>query len=138
MRGIWWIFGVGGVIGLGIEVLEILVEGIADGFAPFAFADGVDEFFLREMEGLEEGLCHVSEGGGGFGFDVAAGYGGEEAGKSGAEIAGGDEIGREEIGEVLAEIFGGAGLRFFAGVIETEVRMSGRSGEYGNGGHRRK
>lgn len=99
-----------GVVGLGFEVLEILVDGIADGFAPFELADCGDELFLREMEGLEEGLGHVGEGGGDFRLDVAPGYSGEEASQGGAEIAGGDEIGREEVREILAEIFGGAGL----------------------------
>ncbi len=63
-------------------MLEILVEGIADGFAPLEFADGGDEFLLREMEGLEEGLGQVGEGGGGFGLDVATGYSGEEAARA--------------------------------------------------------
>ncbi|MGC1414127.1 MAG: hypothetical protein WA817_02525 [Candidatus Acidiferrum sp.] len=116
------------VVRLGIEVLEILVEGIADGFAPFEFAYGGDEFLLREMKGLEEGLGHVGEGGGGFGFDVATGYSGDEAGQGGAEIAGGDEIAGKEIGQFLAEIFGGTGLGFFAGVVEAEMRMAAGAG----------
>ncbi|MGC1617596.1 MAG: hypothetical protein WA765_03815 [Candidatus Acidiferrum sp.] len=120
--------GFRGVAGLGVEVLEIPVEGIADGFAPFEFADGADEFFLGEMEGLEEGLGQVGEGGGGFGLDVAAGHGGEETGQGGAKVAGGDEIGREEIREVLAEIIGGAGLGFFAGVVKAEMRMGAGAG----------
>ncbi|MGC2530636.1 MAG: hypothetical protein WA639_23060, partial [Candidatus Acidiferrum sp.] len=116
------------VVGRGVEVLEILVQGIADGFAPFEFADGGDEFLLREMEGLEEGLGQVGQGSGGFGLDVATGHSGEEAGQGGAEIAGVDEIARKEIGQVLTEIFGGAGLRFFAGVVEAEMRMAAGAG----------
>jgi len=48
--------------------------------APGGGAEGVDVFVLGEVQSLHEGLAEVGESGGGFGFDVALGYGGKEAG----------------------------------------------------------
>ena len=58
--------------------------GGADGVAPSVGAVGLDVFFLGEGQGLHERLGEIGEGGGGFGFDLALGYGGEEASESGA------------------------------------------------------
>jgi hypothetical protein len=117
-----------GVVGRGFQVVEILVDRIADGLAPFFFADGGNEFMLREMEGLKERLSEIGESGGRFGLDIAAGYGGKEACEGGAEIASGDEVTGEEIGKLVAKFFGGAGFRFLAGVVEAELRMSAGAG----------
>src|ERR1700719_3221161 len=79
-------------------------------------------------QGLDEGLGEVGEGGGGFGFDLALGYGGEEVTKGGAEIARGDEAAGEMIGDILAGFLAGEGLRVLAGVERAEVRMVGARG----------
>jgi len=50
----------------------------ADGFAPGIRAEGVDVFVLGEVQGLDESLAEIGEGGGGFGLDLALGDSGEE------------------------------------------------------------
>lgn len=75
------------------------------------------------MDGLCEGLGEISYGVGGLWFDVAANNGGDEASQRGAEIAGGEVVPEEEIGDVAAEFIGGCGLGFFAGVIGAEMRL---------------
>jgi len=39
----------------------------------------VDVFVLGDVDGLQEGLGQVGDGAGGFGFYIAADYGGDEA-----------------------------------------------------------
>ena len=56
----------------------------ADGFAVVVGAEGILEFGLGVVDGLEEGLGHVGDGAGGARLDVAADYGGEETGEGGA------------------------------------------------------
>jgi hypothetical protein len=73
----------------GVLVVEVLVDRIADGAAPGVGAEGVDVLVLGEMDGLDEGLGEIGESAGGARLDVTAGYGGDEAAKGGAEIAGG-------------------------------------------------
>ena len=68
-------------------------------------------------------MRQVGDGAGGFGFYVAADDGGEDAGEGRAEIAGGEVVAGEEVGQVLADVFGGAGAGFFLGVVEAEVGM---------------
>jgi len=92
--------------------------------APGGGAEGVDVFVLGEFESLHEGLAEVGESGGGFGFDVALGYGGEEAGEGFGYVAGGDVVAGEEAGDVLAGLFSGEELGFFFGVEEAEIRMA--------------
>jgi hypothetical protein len=105
------------------EVVAVLVDGIGDGVAPAVAAEGVDVFVLGEADGLEERLRQVGDGAGGFGFDVAAHDGGDDAGEGGAEIVGGEVVAGEEVGQVLTDGFGGAGTGFFLGVVEAEVGM---------------
>jgi len=93
--------------------------------APGGGAEGVDVFVLREVQSLHEGLAEVGESGGGFGFDVALGYGGEEPGEGFGYVAGGDVVASEEAGDVLAGLFTGEELGFFLGVKEAEIRMAG-------------
>jgi len=112
-----WRFGWRGAV----AIIEVLVDGIADGLAPRVVAEGVGVFVLGKMDGLGEGA-------GGAGFNVAADDGGQEAPEGGAEIAGGEVLAREEIGEVTGEFIGGAGLGVFAGVVGAEVGMMGRAG----------
>ena len=69
-------------------------------------------------------MAEIGEGGGGFGFDVALGYGGEEAGQGFGDIAGGDVVAGEEPSDVLAGLFAGEDLGFFFGVEEAEIRMA--------------
>jgi len=104
------------------------VDGIADGLAPGVGAEGVDVLVLGKMDGLGESLGQVGHGAGGTGFDVAAGYAGDEAAKGGAKIAGGKVLAGKEIGEVVGEFIGGAGLGFLAGVVGAEVGMMGGAG----------
>ena len=70
-----------------LAVVEVLVEGLVDGFVPVLGAAGVGEFVLGELDGLEESLGEVGEGGSGFGFYVAADDGGEEVAEGDAEVA---------------------------------------------------
>ena len=93
-----------------------LFVGLADGFAPGVGVVGVDVFVLGEGQNLDQGLAEISEGGGGFGFYVALGDGGEEASEGGGEVAGGHEAAGKVIGDVLAGFPAGEGLRFLAGV----------------------
>ncbi len=118
-------FGFGG----GWEaVVEVGVDGSADGFAPAVGAEGVDVFVLGDADGLHESLHQVGDGAGEFGFYIAADDGGDEAREGGAEIAAGKVVAGEEAGEVFAESFGGAGLGFFLGVVETEMGMVAGAG----------
>src|SRR6266404_3404887 len=99
--------------------------GSASGLAPAVRAEGVDVFPLGHVDGLHESLCQVGDGVGGFGFYVAADNGGDDARQGGAEIAGGEVVAGEEVGQVFAEFFCGAGAGFFLGVVEAEARMFG-------------
>jgi len=102
-------------------VVVVAVDGVADGIAPAVSAEGVDVFVLGEMDGLQEGLGQVGDGAGGSGLYITAENGGEEAAQGGAEIAGGEVVAGEEIGEVFAERFCGVGAGFFLGVGEAEM-----------------
>ena len=104
-------------------VVEVGVDGGADRFAPAVGAEGVDVFVLGDADGLQEGLHHVGDGAGEFGFYFAADDGGDESREGGAEIAAGKIVAGEEAGEVFAEFFSGMGLGFFLGVVEAEVGM---------------
>jgi len=105
------------------EVLVVAVDGVSDGFAPAVVAEGVGVFLLGDVDGLKESLHQVSDGVGGFGFYIAADNGGDETCQGGAEIAGGEVVSGEEVGQVFAERFCGAGSGFFLGVVEAEVGM---------------
>jgi hypothetical protein len=61
------------------EVVVVVVDGIADGFAPVVGIEGVDVFVLGDVDGLQESLGQVGDGAGGSGFYIAADYGGDEA-----------------------------------------------------------
>ena len=105
-------------------MVVVAVDGVADGIAPAVSAEGVDVFVLGEMDGLQEGLGQVGDGAGGSGLYITAENGGEEAAQGGAEIAGGEVVAGEEIGEVFAERFCGVGAGFFLGVVEAEMRVT--------------
>ena len=93
-------FGFGG----GREAVVVgAVDGGADAFAPAVGAEGVDVFVLGDVDGLHESLGQVGDSAGGSGFYVAADNGGDEARQGGAEIAGGDVVVGEEVGQVSAE-----------------------------------
>lgn len=100
-----------------------------DGVAPFIGAEGVDVFVFRDLDGIDHGLAEVGEGGGGFGFDVALGHGGEEASQGFGDVAGGDVVAGEEVGDVFAGLFAGEDLGFFFCVEETEIRMASAARE---------
>src|SRR5260370_14729728 len=59
---------------------------------------------------------------------MGGGGGGDEAAQGGAEMAGGEVVAGEEIVEVFAECFGGAGPGFFLGVVEAEMRVAAAAG----------
>ena len=99
----------------------VVVDGIADGFAPAVGAEGVGVFVLGDVDGLHESLDQVGDGVGGFGFYIAADNGGDEACQGGAEIAGGEVVAGEEVGQVFAERLRGAGAGLFLGVVEAEM-----------------
>jgi hypothetical protein len=100
-------------------------EGGADGFTPGIGAEGVDVFVLGDVDGLEQGLAEIGEGGGGFGFDLALSDAREDAGQGGAEIAGGDITIGEERGYIAANLLSGQGSGFSFGMEATEMRMAG-------------
>jgi hypothetical protein len=83
---------------------------------------------LGKMDGLDEGLGEIGEGAGGARLDVTAGYAGDEAAEGGGEIAGGEVLTGEEVGEVAGEFIGRAGLGVFAGVVGAEMGMAGGAG----------
>jgi hypothetical protein len=85
------------------EVVLVGVDGVADGLAPVVGAEGVGVFVLGEVDGLQKSLGQVGDGAGGSGFYIAADDCGDEASQGGAEIAGGEVVAGEEVGEVLAE-----------------------------------
>jgi hypothetical protein len=91
--------------------------------APAVGAEGVDVFVLGHADGLQESLGQVGDGAGGSGFYIAAEGSGDEAPQSGAEIAGGEVVAGEEVGQVFAERLRGAGAGFFLGVVEAEAGM---------------
>jgi len=113
--------GVVRVWGRRVEVVGVAFDGVADGLAPAVGAEGVDVFVLRDVNGLHESLGEVGDGASGSGFYVAADDGGDEACQGGAEIAGGEVVAGEEVGQVFAECLRGAGVGFFLGVVEAEV-----------------
>lgn len=103
--------------------IAALVEIVADGVLPRSSAVGADVFILGQVEGLDERLAEKAKSGSGFGFDVALSDGGEEASQSETDIACGHILAREK-GDVFADFFASEGLRFFAGVEGTEMRMA--------------
>jgi len=111
----------------GIEVVRVGVDGGADGAAPGVAAESTAVLLLGELDALDHDLGEVGEGAGGFGRDVAANGGGEEASEGGVEIAGGEVMAGEEMSDFAAEAVGGLGLVEFAGVERTEQRMAGRA-----------
>jgi hypothetical protein len=84
----------------------VALDGVADSVTPGIRTESVDVFVLGDVDGLQEGLEHVGDGAGSFGFYFATEDGGNEARQGGAEIA-------------------GAGLGFLLGVVEAEVGMGG-------------
>ncbi len=79
-------------------MVEVLVDGIADGLSPGVGAEGVDVLVLGKRDGLGESLGETGEGAGGARLNVAADDGGQEAAEGGAEIAGAKVFAGEEIG----------------------------------------
>jgi len=49
-----------------------------------------DVLVLGELDGLNQSLAEIGEGGGSFWVDLTLGDGGEDAGQGGAEVAGGE------------------------------------------------
>ncbi len=83
---------------------------------------------LAEVDGLQDCLAEIGEGGGGPGLDLALGHGGKEAAQGGAQIAGREVIGGEEARDIATEVIDGDGLGFLAGVVVTEMGMGGTAG----------
>ena len=93
-----------GIAGGGWEAVVVVdVDGGADGFAPAVGAEGVDIFVLGDVDGLQLSLDHVGNGAGESGFYLAADYGGDEACEGSVEIAGGEVVAGEEVGEIFGE-----------------------------------
>jgi hypothetical protein len=119
------VFGFGG----GREaVVVVVVDGVVDGIAPGIGAEGLTVFVPGDVDGLQESLHQVGDGVGGFGFYIAADDGGDEAGQGGAEIAGGEVVAGEEVGQVFAEGIGGLGAGFFFGVVGAEAGIAAGPG----------
>jgi len=85
----------------------------------------VGVFVLRKFDGLVQGLTEKGEGGGGFGFDVAAGDGGKHAAQGGTEITGAQIVAVKERRNVLSGLLGGEGFSFPLGMEVAEMRMAG-------------
>ena len=114
----------GGLFGCGggrVEVVGVAFDGVADGLAPAVGAEGLAILVLGDVDGLHESLGQVGDGASGSGFYVAAEHGGDEARQCGAEIAGGEVVAGEEVGQVFAERLGSPGAGFFLGVVEAEM-----------------
>ncbi len=79
---------------------------------------------LGDVDGLHKSLDQVGDGVSGFGFYVAADNGGDEACQGCAEIASGEVVAGEKVGQILAEFFRGAGAGLFLGVVEAEMRVA--------------
>ena len=88
----------------------------------------LDVFVLGEVQGLDERLAEIGEGGGGFGLHLTLGDSGEEASEGGAEIAGGHEAAGKVIGDVLAGFLAGKVLCLLAGVEGAEIGMAELAG----------
>src|SRR6266571_6306999 len=117
-----------GLFGFGVgreAVGVVVVDGVADGFAPAVGAERVDVFVLGDVDGLHQSLDQVGDGVCGFGFYIAADNGGDEACQGGAEIAGGEVVAGEEVGQVFAEFLRGAGSGLLLGMVEAEAGMFG-------------
>jgi hypothetical protein len=96
-----------------------------DELAPEGGAEGVDEFLVLELDGLDEDLAEMGEGASLPGLDVALSDGDEQAAEGQADITGGEITPGQKFGDFGADGFGGAGLGFFAGVEATELRVAG-------------
>lgn len=102
-------------------------EGGADGVAPGFGAEGVSELVLGERKSLDEGLAEIGERGSGFGVDVALGDGSEEAREGGRDVAGGDILTGEVMGDFTGSVVAGEGLGLLAGMMGAKVRMTWRA-----------
>src|SRR5580704_9502796 len=91
--------------------------GTATGFGQGRFGGGADALMLSELDATHQSSGEAGDCGGGFAFHLAMGEVGQEAGDSGAEIAGRDVISREEERKVAVEWIGGEGLGLLAGVV---------------------
>ncbi len=128
--GVWcnglrsWVSGL--LLGLGlVQAVGIGVDRGTDGSAPAIAAEGLCVLVLGEPNALHHDLGEVGESSSGLSFDVALSGGGKEAAEGGVEIAGGEITAREEIGNVATDVFGGLGLRLFAGMKIAELQMTG-------------
>ncbi len=127
LKGFGGWFGVGSGRGfgrLGMEVVVVGGDGVAEGFLPTVGAKSVDVFALGEVDGLKLGLEHVSDGASEARFELAANDGGDEAAESRAEVAGREVVAGEQIGDFAGQFFAGLDLGFFLSVIKAEVRMA--------------
>jgi len=110
----------GGGIGVGVGIGGIgrvdRFGGGRGGWQVFAEADGIGDkvgpgflesgfiFLLGELMGLEHEVAEISEGVGGFGFDMAEGGGAEKLGEGNAEIARGVDVDGEGVADLLASV----------------------------------
>lgn len=106
---------------------RIGVDGGADFAAPGVGTERFGVFVLCEVDALDHDLGEIGEGARGFGRDVAADGGCEEASEGGVEIAGGEIASGKEMSEFAAELVGGVDAIVTARVVGTEQRMAGLS-----------
>ena len=109
------VFG-GAVVGVG-------GDGGMDGVAPVIGAEGVDVFVLGDLDGIDQGLAEVGQGGGGLALDAALGYAAEDLAEGIGEIAGGEVAAGEAVQDIAADDYGGVGLRLLKGMRITKMRM---------------
>lgn len=104
---------------------RIGVDGGADFAAPGVGTERFGVFVLCEVDALDHDLGEIGEGARGFGRDVAADGGSEEASEGGVEIAGGEIASGKEMSEFAAELVGGVDAIAAARVIRTEQWIAG-------------
>jgi hypothetical protein len=107
-------------------VIHVVGDGIVDCSTRGIGAERVDVLILGDVDGLQESLAEISQGGRGPGLDVARGDLGEEATEGSVEVTGGEIATGEEVLDVAARVFGGAGFGFFTGMEAAETGMAGR------------
>jgi hypothetical protein len=127
VRGEW--LGVsGGALVVSFVIGGIEGWGLADDFRP-GLASCEDEFGFGELLGLQHELSDVGEGLGGSGLDVALSGSAKKGGEGTAQVAGGEDIGFEETGDLAAGFAGfGTRLKLFA-MMEAKAEVVGELGK---------
>lgn len=104
-------------------------RSVANDFAPVV-PGRLQEFAFGELLVLCDDLGKISEGRGGFGLDVALGGGGEKSAESGSNIAIGEDLSLEEMGDAATDF---ESLEVFAVLLAVVVAEAEVVRELGEG-----